>query len=541
MENQYKNVTKLPLHIVAPNTVDLVEDLPLVIDGEVVSQLKSLLLEFCNDKRIENIRIVLKVVKQPALSTSRFLEKQNVLATQEKNREVKELEITSKSAAPSHLGSPVVSNSFDWQKVAVGRLEFFGEYTEGLELDLKNLTVRVVRLLNRLHANEKMKLWYQFDAFWVGNSNALRDVEVAIEGCATAKRHIAIIGDKGTGKKIAALRLLCHSTSKVENFSHLNLADLTRAELVTELTKLLAQTDGVIYISGLSKIMPIDWPLLTQLLEQLSHEVRLIFGIRNELGQISTLQEYLSNHCLTLTLPNLQQRQQDVGAIAKQYWQHQNVSKLCKPPATLLQQLEKITWKNNAKSLHLLLQSTFDKASRQPMAEFSLHELLACHPDLGVMSEPEAHSGLEPHSGALPVGALYSSQFAELLHPEQEHPAILKALTYLADHFKESFSLTDLADHAFVSASHLSYLFKKRFGKSFKRILIDIRIDKAQQILRRYPLRQITQICGDVGFVDLSHFEKTFKKTTGLTPRQYREQYRKRLPIEAQRQSSIDQ
>lgn len=97
-----------------------------------------------------------------------------------------------------------------------------------------------------------------------------------------------------------------------------------------------------------------------------------------------------------------------------------------------------------------------------------------------------------------------------------------RALTYVAEHFNQDISLTQLAKQSFFSPSHLSFLFKKTLGISFKGVLAVIRIERAKQLLLEKPCDSVTEISLDVGFGDLSHFEKTFKRSTGLNPREFR-------------------
>ena len=103
-----------------------------------------------------------------------------------------------------------------------------------------------------------------------------------------------------------------------------------------------------------------------------------------------------------------------------------------------------------------------------------------------------------------------------------EHPAIARAISYISDHYQEDISMRDLSQASYVSSSHLSSLLKQRFGLSFKKILMNIRIEQAKYVLSQYPQRQITMVCNDAGFSDLSHFEKTFKKIVGMCPSVYR-------------------
>lgn len=101
-------------------------------------------------------------------------------------------------------------------------------------------------------------------------------------------------------------------------------------------------------------------------------------------------------------------------------------------------------------------------------------------------------------------------------------PGIERALTYITRNFDHEISLGELARQSHFSPSHLSFLFKKTLGISFKGILAAVRIEKARQLLIEKPHDSITEISLDVGFGDLSHFEKTFKRTTGVNPREYR-------------------
>lgn len=97
-----------------------------------------------------------------------------------------------------------------------------------------------------------------------------------------------------------------------------------------------------------------------------------------------------------------------------------------------------------------------------------------------------------------------------------------RAIDYLLKNYQVKIYMADIAKCACISEPHLSHLFKTFIGLSFKKFLIKIRIAEAKQRLIEKPTRQITQIGADVGFTDFSHFEKTFKKVTGISPGRYR-------------------
>ncbi len=94
---------------------------------------------------------------------------------------------------------------------------------------------------------------------------------------------------------------------------------------------------------------------------------------------------------------------------------------------------------------------------------------------------------------------------------------------YLARHYPEKITLSGLAQQACLSRSHLSYLFKQTIGVSFKPFLAAVRIEKARRFLAEKPHLSITRIGSEVGFGDLRHFERTFKRWAGSTPRAYRQ------------------
>jgi transcriptional regulator GlxA family with amidase domain len=101
------------------------------------------------------------------------------------------------------------------------------------------------------------------------------------------------------------------------------------------------------------------------------------------------------------------------------------------------------------------------------------------------------------------------------------HAGLRRALLFLSDHYAEPVSLTELSEHAHVSASHLTFLFRNSLGLSFKSFLLCLRIHTAQQLLRDSPLR-ITEVAMRAGFADLSHFERCFRRAVGQSARDYR-------------------
>lgn len=83
--------------------------------------------------------------------------------------------------------------------------------------------------------------------------------------------------------------------------------------------------------------------------------------------------------------------------------------------------------------------------------------------------------------------------------------------------------LSDVADRVYVSHWHLSKLLNSYQGQKFADILNGVRINKAKELLGDPALR-IGDIAEEVGFLDMGHFARVFKKTVGISATEYRNQ-----------------
>jgi len=95
------------------------------------------------------------------------------------------------------------------------------------------------------------------------------------------------------------------------------------------------------------------------------------------------------------------------------------------------------------------------------------------------------------------------------------------ALKYMEEHYREKLKLQDVADQVYVSQWHLSKLLNRYKNQSFSDILNNIRIEKAKELLSDPSLR-IGDIAEMVGFLDMAHFSRVFKRQTGMSANEYR-------------------
>ena len=95
---------------------------------------------------------------------------------------------------------------------------------------------------------------------------------------------------------------------------------------------------------------------------------------------------------------------------------------------------------------------------------------------------------------------------------------------YLETYYHESIQLEDLASMTHLSRFYISHSIKKEIGMSPMEYLIAIRI-KESKILLRTTNYSISQVADIVGFTTPTYFSKQFRKSTGISPTDYREQY----------------
>lgn len=99
---------------------------------------------------------------------------------------------------------------------------------------------------------------------------------------------------------------------------------------------------------------------------------------------------------------------------------------------------------------------------------------------------------------------------------------IRKALDFLKDNYHSSdLNINEVAVRTFLSRSYFSKLFKDTTGQNFSSYLQNLRISEACSLLKTTD-KKITEILSDVGFKDIKHFNRLFKRITGKTPREYR-------------------
>jgi two-component system response regulator YesN len=96
-----------------------------------------------------------------------------------------------------------------------------------------------------------------------------------------------------------------------------------------------------------------------------------------------------------------------------------------------------------------------------------------------------------------------------------------KAIAWIGIHYAGNVSLRSVAEAVYISEYYLSHLFRKEMNTTFSDYLSRVRIHKARDILKNDRDIRIQEIIELVGFNDPAYFAKSFKKLTGVSPREY--------------------
>lgn len=124
---------------------------------------------------------------------------------------------------------------------------------------------------------------------------------------------------------------------------------------------------------------------------------------------------------------------------------------------------------------------------------------------------------------------LSSSSFAKIdIHSDSRR--VQKVQEYINGHYKEEVRLSQLADMAGMTPVAFSRFFKLRTGKNLSDYIIDIRLGYAARLLVDSTM-SIAEICYDCGFNNLSNFNRIFKKKKSCSPKEFRENYRKKKKV----------
>ena len=93
-------------------------------------------------------------------------------------------------------------------------------------------------------------------------------------------------------------------------------------------------------------------------------------------------------------------------------------------------------------------------------------------------------------------------------------------MNYIQSNY-QTVTLSDLAKHFHLTEPYISKYIKNKSGKTFINVVSDVRMKKAKTLLKNGTMT-VENIAMSVGYPNVEHFNRVFKKKFNQTPTQYR-------------------
>ena len=104
---------------------------------------------------------------------------------------------------------------------------------------------------------------------------------------------------------------------------------------------------------------------------------------------------------------------------------------------------------------------------------------------------------------------------------QKERNAVKEAKNYILNNYSGEISLEEVSSRVGLSKVYFSKIFTEEVGDNFIKYLTNVRIENAKKLLEETEMK-IYEICDKVGYHNIEHFSRTFKKVVGLSPLHYK-------------------
>ena len=99
---------------------------------------------------------------------------------------------------------------------------------------------------------------------------------------------------------------------------------------------------------------------------------------------------------------------------------------------------------------------------------------------------------------------------------------ITRAEQYVKENYRDpNVSLISVAKHVGMSSAHFSTVFSQTTGRPFIHYLTGLRIERAKELLKTTNMK-LSDIAMEIGYNEPNYFSHVFRKTVGMTPKEYR-------------------
>lgn len=97
-----------------------------------------------------------------------------------------------------------------------------------------------------------------------------------------------------------------------------------------------------------------------------------------------------------------------------------------------------------------------------------------------------------------------------------------KIIDYARKNPGQNLSIAEAAQIAGRSVSTVSHIFSKILQKSFKQVMIELKIEQAEMCIKQDPNITIKEAASKIGYDDPYYFSRIYKKVRGITPSEFK-------------------
>jgi len=367
---------------------------------------------------------------------------------------------------------------------------------------------------------------YERRLMLLGSHPLLKLQDVFIERAALTLLPVLIVGEPGCEKEYIAYALHAAGPLRQRPFLMLDCSSLASGEISSALVD--PCSCGTIFLHNIDALPAQSQTSMLQVLANTKSgaQFRWIASTSKDPSSEHNQQHFYGPlvhrlDFLRTTLPPLRLRKNDVACLSAFWAKRYSLNRQCDIDEDVLEILVDYHWPHNVEQLErtiarlaVLSGSTIRK---QDVARHA-PEISAAEGSAFISSgsrKPQDEALILVRSGVLHIRGGIS-------HSLERHNVMKKAVDYIMEHYGDHVRLQAVAKASCVSVSHLCFLLRKILGVNFRTLLLYIRLEKAKELLIRRPDLRITEISQQVGFCELSQFDRSFKKIVGCTPMQYR-------------------
>lgn len=119
------------------------------------------------------------------------------------------------------------------------------------------------------------------------------------------------------------------------------------------------------------------------------------------------------------------------------------------------------------------------------------------------------------------VEDLYHLNEKSIIHADV---TLRRALLYISENYQENISTRNVANECGVSADYISHIIKYSTDRTCSQLIRELKLIHASELIKNENYT-LTDIAYAIGFCDLSHFSRNYKKKYGISPNAQRKKY----------------